>query len=412
VSTTQADNLPVASTLPDAVVTPPEPTLHWRRRGLLAGGVLLVIGVCSFFLQRSGEAALEPVPLADVPRVLGDQIRFSEAFAKRAGIRFEKVRVERLVPLVAAVGTADFNAEHVAAIGTRLRGLVSRVTKFEGDAVEAGDVLARVDSAELGEAQAAVSMLDAESHAAELNAEREAKLAERSLTTARELEMAAVEAKKASLLLGAAQQKVAALGGSARSKGELSLGAHEVRSPIKGTVVERNVAPGQFVEGQLVAFKVANLDHLWIELDVFERNLGLIGVGDRTELCALSDGAEKLSGRVAKVASRIDAETHSAKVRIEVENYNRKLRVGQAVQATIHSSGGAQTPKPVALSSAITFVDGKPTLFVMAGPNAVRVVPVELGVSDADETEVVAGLSEADQIVTDGAFALKSELFR
>jgi membrane fusion protein, heavy metal efflux system len=383
-----------------------------RKRALLACGALVVIGACSFFLQRSGQAAPEAVPLADIPRVLRDQISFSDAFAKRAGIRLQKVRIERLVPVVTAVGTADFNAEHVAAIGTRLRGLVSRVTKFEGDSVEAGAVLARVESAELGEAQAAVSMLDAERHAAELNEERETKLAERSLTTARELEMAAVDAKKASLLLGAAQQKVAALGGSARSQGELSLGAHDVRSPIKGTIVERNVTPGQFVEGQLVAFKVANLDHLWIELDVFERNLGLISAGDRAELSALSGGAEKLSGRVAKVASRIDQETHSAKVRIEVENYGRKLRVGQAVQATIHSSGGNLTPKPVAPSSAITFVDGKPTVFVAVGLNAVRVVGVELGVSDADETEVVAGLSEADQIVTEGAFALKSELFR
>jgi biotin carboxyl carrier protein len=149
---------------------------------------------------------------------------------------------------------------------------VSRVTKFEGDVVEAGAVLARVESAELGEAQAAVSMLDAERHAAELNAERETKLAERSLTTARELELASVEAKKANLLLGAAQQKVTALGGNSRPGHDLVLGAHEVRSPIAGTVVGRNVAPGQFVEGQLVAFKVADLDHLWIELDVFERN--------------------------------------------------------------------------------------------------------------------------------------------
>ena len=409
-STPSIEDLPANVTTTAAPASERAP--RWRKRALLLGGALLMVGACSFFLQRSGEAAPEPVPLADVPRVLGDRITFSDAFAKRAGIRLDRVRVARLVPLVAAVGTADFNAEYVAAIGTRLRGLVSRVAKFEGDAVDAGTVLARVDSAELGEAQAAVSMLDAESHAAELNAEREAKLAERSLTTARELEMAAVEAKKASLMLGAAQQKVAALGGSARSKGELSLGAHEVRSPIKGTVVERNVAPGQFVEGQLVAFKVADLDHLWIELDVFERSLGLISVGDRTELCALSNGAQKLSGRVAKVASRIDAETHSAKVRIEVENYDRKLRVGQAVQATIHSSGGNLSSKPVALSSAITFVDGKPTLFVASGPNSVRAVAVDLGVSDADETEILAGLSEADQIVTEGAFALKSELFR
>lgn len=384
----------------------------WKRRALFVGGGLLIIGAASFALQRSGEAAPETMPASDVPRVLGDQIHYSDAFARRAGIKLDPVKVDRLVPAVAAVGTVDFNAEHVAAIGTRLRGLVSRVTKFEGDAVEAGAVLARVESAELGEAQAAVSMLDAERHAAELNAEREAKLAERSLTTAREVEMAAVEAKKASLLLGAAQQKVAALGGSARPKSEGALGAHEVRSPIKGTVVERNVAPGQFVEGQLVAFKVANLDHLWIELDVFERNLSRINVGDRAELKPLANGSEKLAGRVAKVASRIDSETHSAKVRIEVENYDRKLRVGQAVQATIHSSGGASQQRTVAPTSAVTFVDGKPTVFVASGANAVRVVNVELGASDADETEILSGLKESDRIVTDGAFALKSELFR
>jgi membrane fusion protein, heavy metal efflux system len=375
---------------------------------------VLLGGVGLFLWQRTGEAALdtqaESAP--DVPRVQGDQIRFSENFAKRAGIKIAKVRFEQLVPVVSAVGTADFNAEYVAAIGTRLRGLVSRVTKFEGDPVKAGTVLARVESAELGEAQAAVSMLDAERHAAELNADREKKLAERNLTTARELEMASVEAKKAGLHLAAAQQKVAALGGNLRTKNEVSLGAHDVRSPIEGTVVERNVAPGQFVEGQLVAFKVANLDHLWIELDVFERNLSRISVGDRAELKPLSGNAEPLIGRVGKIASTIDQETHSAKVRIEVENRDRKLRVGQAVQAIIHSSGGHLAKRPIVPTAAITFVDGKPTLFVGAGPNAVRVVSVQLGANDGDETEILHGIGEADQIVTEGAFALKSELFR
>jgi cobalt-zinc-cadmium efflux system membrane fusion protein len=289
--------------------------------------------------------------------------------------------------------------------------LVSAVRKFEGDAVDAGTILARVESAELGEAQATVSMLAAERHAAELNAERETRLAERNLTTAREAEQAAVEAKKASLLLGAAQQKVAALAGGA-STGNKALGAHEVRSPIKGTVVERNVAPGQFVEGQLVAFKVANLDHLWIELDVFERNLARVRVGDRAELRPLVAGGETLVGRVAKVASSINQETHSAKVRIEVENRDRRLRVGQAVQATIHTSGGDLASRPIVPTSAVTFVDGKPTVFVAAGTNRVKVVGVQLGAADDDETEVLTGLTAEDQIVTEGAFALKSELFR
>ena len=119
-----------------------------------------------------------------------------------------------------------------------------------------------------------------------------------------------------------------------------------------------------------------------------------------------------LIGRVGKIASTINQETHSAKVRIEVENRDRKLRVGQAVQAVIHSSGDHLGRRPIVPTAAITFVDGKPTLFVASGPNAVRVVGVQLGANDGDETEILSGLKEGDEIVTEGAFALKSELFR
>lgn len=393
----------------------PAPRARWKKTAIIGGiAVLGVVGVI-VALQGNGEAAPDKNAAAlDVPRIQGDLITYSETFAKRAGLKRAKVRHDVLVPVVSAVGTVDFNAEYVAAIGTRLRGLVSRVSKFEGDTVKAGEVLAHVESAELGEAQANVSMLDAERSAAELNAQREAKLAERSLTTAREAEIAAVEAKKAGLLLDAAEQKVASLGGNLRVKNERMLGAHAVVSPIAGTVVERKVAPGQFVEGQLVAFKVANLDHLWIELDVFERNLTRVNLGDRAELRPLSGGSggEPLIGRVAKMSSRIDPETHSAKVRIEVENRDRKLRVGQAVQAAIHTAGGEHAKRPIIPTTAITFVDGKPTVFVGAGPTSVRVVTVQLGAADGDETEIVTGVKETDEVVTEGAFALKSELFR
>jgi cobalt-zinc-cadmium efflux system membrane fusion protein len=346
-----------------------------------------------------------------VPRVEGDRIRFSDSFARRASIHTEPVQVQKLVPLVEAVGTIEFNAEHVAAVGARIRGLISRVNKFEGDTVKAGEMLARAESAELGEAQARVSTLEAEREAAQINAEREAKLATRNLTTAREVEMASTEARKVTLLLQAAKQKVSALGGSERPGAQL-LGFHDLRSPIAGTVVERNVAPGQFIEGEVVAFKIANLDHLWIELDVFERNLYRIQVGDPAELKPLSGSLQVLEGKVAKVASNIDPETHSAKVRIEVENHDGRLRVGQAVKAMIHSSGGNLEPRPLVPNEAITFVDGKPRVFVMMSPNVVRVARVELGANDGKETEITNGLAESDQVVTDGAFALKSELFR
>src|SRR4051812_22723088 len=144
-----------------------------------------------------------------------------------------------LVPVVGAVGTVAFNPEHVAAVGTRLKGVVSRVERFEGDTVESGTVRAGIESAELGEAQAAVSMLEAEKRAADVNLQREKTLAQKNLTTQREAEVAAVEAERYQLLLGAARQKVAALSGGVGSRPG-RFGSHELRSPLKGTIVERN----------------------------------------------------------------------------------------------------------------------------------------------------------------------------
>jgi cobalt-zinc-cadmium efflux system membrane fusion protein len=86
--------------------------------------------------------------------------------------------------------------------------------------------------------------------------------------------------------------------------------------------------------------------------------------------------------------------------------------VGQAVKATIHSSGGDTGPQPVVDVGAVTLVDGKPTVFVVVEPNVVRATGVTLGASDGHQAEVAQGLQPGDRVVTAGAFALKSELFR
>jgi cobalt-zinc-cadmium efflux system membrane fusion protein len=373
------------------------------------GGVVAAIGL--FWLAHHGQTRAAPAPEPpDAPRIEGADIVFSRAFAERAGVRLAKVVRAPLVPVVHAVGTVDFDPTHVAAIGARLRGLVTRVSKFEGDSVEPGTVLAVIESAELGEAQASVSTLQAEKHAADSNLERERGLVERNLSTAREAEVAAVEAERYEHLLDAARQKVQALvGAGARPQ---RLGAHELVSPIKGTVVERSVTPGQTVEGGLVAFRVANLDHLWAELEVFERHLALVALGDRVDLSPLAAPKETFEGRVARIGAVIDGETRSAPLRIEIDNFDRRLRAGQAVNARIHATAGGTRERTLVPASALTLVDGQPTLFVSKGEGRVHATTVELGQSNGAQTEVVAGVGQGDQVVSDGVFALKSELFR
>jgi len=390
------------------------PRAGWsRKRWLVAGAALVALGTGGVLwrAQRSAGTAPSPNEVADTPRLEGDSIAFSAGFAQRAGIKLALVTNSQLVPVVTAVGTVAFNPEYVAAVGTRLRGLVSRVNKFEGDTVEPGTVLAVIESAELGEAQASVRMLEAEKLAADVNLRREAELSQKNLTTHREAELAAVEAQKYQLMLGAAKQKVSSLSGGVGSRAGGRLGSHELRSPMKGTIVERSIAPGQSVEGQLVAFRVANINHLWVELDVFERNLGKLRVGDRVELSPLAAPTETFEGHVARIGALIDAETRSAPVRIVVDNHDHRLRAGQAVNARIHAAG-AEHASTLVPNSAVSYVDGKPTLFVASGAHAVRVVKVELGTTNGHETEILSGVKPGDQVVSEGVFALKSELFR
>ena len=150
-----------------AAVSPPGAHFFTKGRLALAAGVV-ALGIGVVIWQTRGPAVADaPLETADTPRVDGERITFSNAFVERAKLKFSPVSRALLVPVVTAVGTVDFNPEYVAAVGTRLKGLVSRVAKFEGDTVESGALLAVIESGELGEAQAAVSMLEAEKRAAD-----------------------------------------------------------------------------------------------------------------------------------------------------------------------------------------------------------------------------------------------------
>jgi cobalt-zinc-cadmium efflux system membrane fusion protein len=340
---------------------------------------------------------------------------FSTSFRDRTQLVAEPVRAAPLTPSVSAVGMVTFDPRHTARVGTRLRSVVRSLLAYEGAEVKRGQALAEINSPELGDAQAQVTMLAAQSIAATRQAEREAALAVTNLNTAREAEGAAADRSRYESMLRAAKQRVAALAGTASTPTEGStavLGTHTLKAPIAGTIVERNISQGELVEGDHVAFLVANLDHLWVELDVFERSLGAIRVGDEVDLKALSGSGGTIKGRVAHVGAVIDPGTRSAPVRIEIDNSKRLLRPGQAVDAVIAASSATMADVLLVPTSAITYVDGQPTVFVLVEPLAVLPTPVELGESNGRQWHVLKGLSAGQQVVTQGVFELKSELFR
>lgn len=381
-----------------------------RRRKLVIGiglGVAAAALVGVLVSQRSHATPGAAEPSRDVPRREGKTLVVSQAYLARAGIKTQAVQRQPLTPSFKVVGTVTFDPAHVAAVGARVRGFVRRTMKYEGDQVKAGEALAEIESAELGEAQANVAVTKAQTEAAAINAKRETDLLDRNLTTAREAEVAGTALVSSQVFLGAAEQRVRVLGGGADG----SFGVYVLKAPIAGAVVERHLSPGQTVDTNTFAYRVADISHLWVELSVSEQMVGAVRLGDLVEVTAVSASDKKIKGTVTHVGEVIDLATRSADVRIAIDNSSRVLRPGQSVFATIDATG----PRHQALlvpQASVVYVDGKPTVFVAHAPTRVMPQVVKLGGEDSTQVEILDGVSEGQQVVVEGAFYLKAELFR
>jgi cobalt-zinc-cadmium efflux system membrane fusion protein len=328
-------------------------------------------------------------------------------------------RLVRLAGDIQVVGTVSYDQDHLALVGPLVAGRVSRLLVGVGDHVRRGQALAEIESADVGQARADLIAARARASAAELNLRRESDLAERRISSAREKELAQAQWITETAATRAATERLRALGLSAQDlasteKAELG-GRLAMRAPIDGVVLERTVTLGQAVERATDAFKIADTAHVWVDLDLYEKDLPRVQVGGQVEIRADAYPSEIFEGRVAYVVPVVDQATRTAKVRVELPNGSGKLSFGQLVTARLVGDPSTVATSVLAVPrAAIERVDGRPVVFVRAAGTDTgferRVV--ELGVSTGAEVEIRHGVSAGELVAADGAFLLKSELLR
>ncbi len=369
---------------------------------------VLLLALTNVACDSEADASEQDAPPPELPYFDDGVVRLPAAFAQRIGLKTQTATATDIDPVVHVTGVLEFDEQRIAAVGSRISGRVKEVRVIEGTRVKPGDTLATMESAELGKAQAEIFSVQARAKYAGTDEARKKKLLEEGIASLRAAELAAQETKVTGAELRAAKQRVQALGGSATAK---SLGVMSLTSPIDGDVVKVHVFRGQAVEPSYTAFTIADRSTLWVRLSVFEGEVGNIRVGDQVQISAQMNPDEVLTGTVTFISTVLDAASRSAEVRVIVPNETGKLRVGQAVNARIRPSAarkrGLSVPR-----TAIVQVDGKPTVFVAVDDTGVVPKAIEVGVQGADVVEVTSGLAEGDKVVTEGVFALKSELFR
>lgn len=393
---------------------------HIARYASLSHLAVLVVGVALGGVVvhwRSGSREAVSAASATVSAPPSRTISLPPALAERARIAVARVASEAVVPTIDMVGNVEFDPARVADVGGRLEGRVVGVHVEVGDEVQPGAPLVSIEGPDLGQAIAELLEARAALAAATSQAERQASLRRDQLTTATALETAAAERSAYEARVRGAEQHLAALGVSPSSITAAGQGRRlprtiTLRAPIAGEVVERRVHLGAVVDPTQPLIRIADLSVVWVVLQVFERDLGRVREGDHVEIHSEAYPDMIFTGTVEHVGALVDETTRTADVRVVVDNAAQRLRPGQFVRATLHAVSEAEAHALLVPAAAVSQVDGLPSVFARVGENEYEVRPLELGPRHGDRFEVVRGLLEGDEIVVEGAFALKSEMER
>jgi cobalt-zinc-cadmium efflux system membrane fusion protein len=181
---------------------------------------------------------------------------------------------------------------------------------------------------------------------------------------------------------------------------------YEVRSPLDGEVIERNVAVGEAVTAEEDIFAVADLSSIWVDVTVYAKDIGAVRAGQVTTVKSTDLGSEQ-TGRVSYVGPLVGEETRAATARIVLPNVGGRWRPGLFVTVSLVRAR-ATIPMAVAADAIQTFRDWQ-VVFVRYG-DWFEARPLELGRRDGQWVEVLRGLKPGEQYAATNSFAVKAEI--
>ncbi len=305
-------------------------------------------------------------------------------------------------------GTITYDANRLSHVGARVDGRIVQITVDLGASVVAGQTLAVLESAEVGQVRADEGEAAALVDIARENFERERRLQSQGISSRKEMLDAEADLRRAEAALNSARQRLQVLGTEPGQGGRFALTA-----PFAGVVVARHATLGEVSTSSGQLFTVANLDRLWIELDLYERDLARVRRGQAVRISTAAYPGRVFPGTIAYVGDILEPEKRTVRVRVEIPNPSRILKPGMFANAQIDvDEGGA--PFVVIPEDAVQRLPGRTVVFVpgtTAGEFLVRTV--ELGAAaDSGRVVVLSGLAAGERLVSTGAFALRSELAR
>jgi cobalt-zinc-cadmium efflux system membrane fusion protein len=181
---------------------------------------------------------------------------------------------------------------------------------------------------------------------------------------------------------------------------------YPLRAPFDATVIEKHITLGEKLSDESSAFTVADLSTVWVDLNIYLKDLPLIKLGQSVTVTT-GEVAGKVEGKISYVGPIVGEKTRTALARVVLDNTSGELRPGTFVTADVLVDKAAA--KIVVPKNVIQDIGDEPTVFVKSD-HGFEQRAVTLGRANNVKVEILSGLQPGEQIVTKNSFRLKAEL--
>jgi membrane fusion protein, multidrug efflux system len=278
--------------------------------------------------------------------------------------------------------TGDVASLQQASIVAKASGTLGQVDVSMGAPVRRDQTLATIDAPELEQQvqQATATFLTAKS-----DYERKRQLLDQKMVSAQDFENAEALMKVAEANYQSAQTR---------------LGYANVTAPFAGTITRRYFDPGAIVTANATTlFTLMDLDNLKVVVNVLEKDVPLITVGAEAIVTADALPGDSLAGRVGRVSQAVDPATRTMPVEIFVPNRDRRLKPGMYATVTLVL---AEHPNAITIPTQAVLSDANGQFAYVVSNDTARRVPVQTGIAQNARTEITAGLSGTESVITTG----------
>jgi len=342
-------------------------------------------------------------------------IKLSDRQVDAGKFAVSKVQGGMLSKRITVPGSIVPSGDHIARVAVRLLGTVAELRKRLGDAVQAGDVVAVIESREVADAKSEYLAARLVFDLQQTLFNRSTRLFEGKVLGENDFLRARTTFEDARVKIEIARQKLFALSLTAEQIEALpqqpveTLRRQELRAPIAGRVAERRVELGALVgrEGQeSELFVIINLSVVWADLAVSPSDLATIHEGQQITIAA-GTGGEPSPATIMFVSPLLDKDTRAARVVASVDNAALKWRPGSFITAEIPTD---EAPAAIVVpKTALQSLKGDTVVFVRTA-DGFEARKVSIGRQDARLAEVTSGLVAGEHIASANTFILKADL--